>query len=143
MNVSRTFTISIAFCGKFAFFTDFEIVPFFQKVHQFWGKKWTFWEIVIFQSHFTTILLYLAFLKNSSFFWIPSNSFSIKIDFATFWEFLLFLSHSTANLLNSAHFINLKTIFSKNHLCFEKSQKLNVFEKSYKFNRFLREVCYI
>ena len=128
MKVWRTFTNSVAFCRKFATFTDFEITPFFQKIHQFLGKKWTFWEIVVFaeKSHSSTILLSLAILKNSCFFCKTSSSFSLKIDFGTFWEFLLFLSHSTANLLNSAHFFNLKTIFPKTHLCFAKPQNLNV-----------------
>ena len=128
MNVLRTFTISVAFCGKFATFTDFEIVPFFRKIHQLLWKKWTFWEIVIFaeKSHSTTILISLAILKNSCFFWKTSSSFSLKVDFGTFWEVLIFLSHSTANLLNLAHFFNLKTIFPKTHLCFEKPQNLNV-----------------
>ena len=63
LNVLRTFTISVAFYGKFATFTDFKIF-FFQKIHRFLGKKWTFWEIVTFQSHSTTVLLSLAILKN-------------------------------------------------------------------------------
>ena len=128
LNVSRTFTISVAFYDKIATFTDSEIIPFFEKSHHFLGKKWTFWEIVKFaeKSHPTTILLSLAMLKTSCFFWKTSSSFSIKIDFGTFWEILPFLSHFTANLLNSAQFFNLETIFPKTHLCFEKTQNLNI-----------------
>ena len=101
---------------------------FFQKVHHFSGKKWTFWEIVIFaeKSHSTATLLSLAILKISCFFWKNSSSFPIKINFWTFWDFFLFLSHSTAKLLISAHFLNLETIFPHNHLCFAKPQNLNV-----------------
>ena len=82
-------------------------------------------------------------MKNSCFFRKTSSSFPIKINFWTFRDFLLFLSHSTANLLNSAQFLNLETIFPKTHLCFEKPQNLKIFEKSYKFSRFLKEVCYV
>ena len=115
MNVSRTFALSVAIYGKFPNLTDFEIIPFFQRIQQFLGKKWTFWEIVIIaeRSHSTTILLSLAILKNPCFFWKTSSSFSIKIDFGTFWEFLLFLLHSTANLLNWAHFLIWKSFFHK------------------------------
>ena len=69
--------------------------------------------------------------------------FSYKNQFWTFRDFLLFLSHSTANLLISAQFLNFETIFPETHLCFEKPQNLKVFEKFYKFSRFLQEVCYI
>ena len=108
-------------------------------------KKRTFQEIVIFaeKSHSTTILLSLAILNNSCFFWKSSSIFPTKINFWTFRDFLLFLSHSTASLINSAQLLNLETIFSKTHLCFEKHQKLKIFEKSYKFSRFLMEACYI
>ena len=104
----------------------FKVFNFFQKIHHFSRKKWTFREIAIFYSHSTTILLSLAILENSCFFWKNFSSFRIKINFWTFWEFLLFLSHFTANLLNSAHFINWKTIFPKTHLCFDEPQNLNV-----------------
>ena len=46
----------------------FKLFIFFQKTHQFLGKKRTFWEIVIFQSHSTTILLSLAIFKLFNFF---------------------------------------------------------------------------
>ena len=118
---------------------------FCQKTHFFrnYPKIRTFWEVLLFQSHFTTILLSLAILKNSCFFRKTSSSFSIKIDFGTFWGFLLFLSHSTAKLLNLAHFLNLKTIFPKTHLCFKKNQNLNVLRSPNFFGRIPLRFCYL
>ena len=91
LNVSRTFTISVAFYSKLATFTDFEIIHFFEK-SIFFRKKWAFWEIVIFaeKSHSTTILLSLAMLKNSCFFWKTSSSFSIKAILERFQNFYYF-----------------------------------------------------
>ena len=130
MNVLRSFKISVASCDNFAIFSDYQNFMFFSgKTHLFFLMKikcWTFRELLLFLSHSTANLLSLAMLKSSCFFWKTSSSFSIKIDFGTFWEILLFLLHFTANLLNSAQFFNLKTIFPKTHLCFEKPQNLNV-----------------
>ena len=92
LNVSRTFTLSVAFYVKIATFCRLLYYSFFSKIHQFLGKKWTFWEIAIFaeKSHSTATLLSLAILKNSCFFWKDSSSFPIKINFWTFWDFFYF-----------------------------------------------------
>ena len=99
---------------------------FFEKSHHFLGKKWTFWEIVIFaeKSHPTTILLSLSMLKNWCFFWKTSSTFSIKNDFGTFWEIFSISVAFYGNVAKFGTFFNLKTIFPKTHLCFEKPQNL-------------------
>ena len=77
----------------------FKIFIFFKKSVTFLRKKWTFWEILNFQSHSSTFLLSLAIFKTWCFFWKNSSNFFSKIKFWTFWKLLLFLSLSKANLL--------------------------------------------
>ena len=88
----------------------------------FWEKKWTFWEILNFQSHSTTFLLSLAIFKSWCFFWKNSSYFFSKKNW-TFWKLLLFLSHSTANLL-LLPFFKLFIFFQKIHQFLGK--KMNV-----------------
>ena len=129
MNVSRTFNISVAFYGKTATFTDFEIIPFFEKSHHFLGKKWTFWEIVIFaeKSHPTTILLSLSMLKNSSFFWKTSSSFSIKIDFGTFWEIFFHFCRILRQRCKIRHIFLIWKQFFQKPICVSRNPKIWTF----------------
>ena len=82
MNVLRNFTISVAFYGKFATFSDFEKIQyFFSKNPSIFLKKsqfWTFWEILLFQSHFTANLLPLAILKKINIFFRKTHLFFLK-----------------------------------------------------------------
>ena len=61
MKFYRTNIIWYAFYGKFATFSDFEIIQvFFEKPIYFFKKRpkfWKFWEILLFQSHSTANLL--------------------------------------------------------------------------------------
>ena len=79
--VLRKFTISVAFYGKFATFSDFErIQSFFEKPINFFIKPnlWTFWEILLFQSHFLANLLPLAILEKFQYFFSKKPSILLK-----------------------------------------------------------------
>ena len=56
----------------------FKKISFFQKMHQFLRKEWTFWETVKFPPHSTTNLLILAISEELEFFAKP-NYFFYKI----------------------------------------------------------------
>ena len=73
LNVLINFFTLVAFYGTFATFSDPEKIQyFFSKNPSVFLKKktnfWTFWEILLFQSHFTANLLPLAILKKLNLF---------------------------------------------------------------------------
>ena len=82
MNVLRSLTFSVALCGRFATFSDFEeIQEFVWKAHLFLcetkGNFWTFWEFLFIHSHSSVNLLPVAFFKILVFF-RKSHLFFVK-----------------------------------------------------------------
>ena len=117
----------------------FKLFIFFQKIHQFLGEKGTFWEIVIFHKHFSTILLSLAIFKNSCFFWKKSSNFFLnKSNFERFENFDYFC-RILQQICNFYRFLNY-LFFFKNFISFK--EKIERSEKSYYFRRILRQICY-
>ena len=107
----------------------------------FWGKKWTFWEVLNFQSHSMTFLLSLAIFKNWCFFWKNSSNFFLKIKFWTFWKLLLFLSRSAASLLLLPIFKLF--LFFKNPSNFRKKNESSEKSRYSQRSRILRQLCYL
>ena len=70
-------------------------------------KVWTFWEVLLLQSHSMTNLQHLPIFK-IFFFFKKSINYEGKI--RTFWEIVIFPPPSTTNLLNLA--ISKKLMFS-------------------------------
>ena len=98
----------------------FKLFIFFQKIHQFLGEKGTFWEIVIFHKHFSTILLSLAIFKNSCFFWKKSSNFFLnKSNFERFENFDYFcrILQQICNFYRFLNYLfffkNLKSVLRK------------------------------
>ena len=115
--------VPLAILKKFqAFFSENPSI-FFKKTN-----FWTFWEILLFQSHFTANLLPLAILKKFKLFFRKTHLFFCKkTNFWMFWKILLFQSHFTAKLLPLAILKKFKIFFRKSHLFFyKKNQFLNV-----------------
>ena len=127
MNVLRSLTFSVALCGKFATFSDFEKnQEFFRKTHLLFfcetkAKFWTFWEILFIHSHSSVNLLPVAFFESFSFFFENPICFLWKKDtnFLLFWETLPIQSRSTANLLLLAILKTLQIFFRKTQLFFK------------------------
>ena len=70
-NVLRIFTISVPFSDKYAIISKIQkLKSFFQKTLFFrnYPKIRTFWEVLLFQSHYTTNLLLLPIFKIFIFF---------------------------------------------------------------------------
>ena len=128
MNVLKTFTISVAFYGKFATFTHFYFIPFFKNPSIFRKKM----NVLRNRNNRREVAFYGNFAISSDFGEFMFFPINVILFFYKnrFWNvlrnFFPFLSHSTATLQNWAHFFNLKTIFPKTHLCFEKPQNLNI-----------------
>ena len=136
MNSLRNFTDSVAFYSKFTTLSNFSKKNTFsyRKTHIFFFNKtkfWKFWELLLFESHFTENLLpYANFRKNHGLFSnYPSYFFNRGhfFIFWTFWEVLLFQSHFTTNMLLLAFLKKIK-LFSENpFIVFQKkTQFLNV-----------------
>ena len=102
-TVLRNPTYSVAFYSKFANFSDFKnTLDIFSKNAAFCQrpKFWTFYEILVIQSHSEANLLpFQFFVKIKFFFEKPIWFFPTEAIFWTFWEVLLFQSHFTTNLL--------------------------------------------
>ena len=79
MIVLKIFTISSHSTLILLLLSIFKIFFFFQKMHQFLRRKWTFWEIVIFPPHSATNLLILANSKKLEFSAKP-NYFFYRIE---------------------------------------------------------------
>ena len=123
MNVLRLFTISVASYEKHSIFSkNLKIEIFFQKSIFFrnYPKFWTFWEVLLLQSHSTTNLQLLPIFKKF-FFFKKSINYSGKK--RTFWEIVIFPPHSPTNLLILAISKKLKS-FAKTF--FDKLWLLNV-----------------
>ena len=96
MNVSRILTISVAFYNNFFNLGDFYKINFFSKkpyILFIIAKFWTFCEVLLFQSRFTTGLLRSAifFGKNQFFFQKTHHIFpSKKLNFERFEKFYYF-----------------------------------------------------
>ena len=130
--------------GKLLLWLILKIFLFFKKSIIFWGKKMNvprnrnirrevaFCDIFAIFSDFEQFMFFLEKLiyfsyknqfLNVSIFFTISVAFYGKFDkFGTIFKF--------------------GNNFFKTHLCFEKHKKLKIFEKSYKFSRFLMEACY-
>ena len=103
---------------KFSFFS--------KNPSPFWEKKWTFWEILNFQSHSTTIFLSSAIFKSWCFFWKNSSNFFIKKKLNVLKTFTISVSfYGKFAKFDTFHQFENK-IFAKTHLCLEKPQNLNV-----------------
>ena len=103
-NVLRIFTISVPFSDKYAIISKIQkLKSFFQKTLFFrnYPKIRTFWEVLLFQSHYTTNLLLLPIFKIFIFF---KKSVTFLRKKWTFWEILNFQSHSSTFLLSFAIF---------------------------------------
>ena len=144
MNVLRNPNFSVAFRDNFAIFSDFQkFMSFLEKPICILRKTQllkvlrSFTKLVAFPRLIVTI----SILKKSSFF--RKNQFFLckKIKLWTFWDFLLFRSHSTANMLWLAEYKKKEFFFPKTHF-FEITQSYERFEKSYYFNRILRQIFY-
>ena len=122
MIILINLTIPDDFYDKFATFTVFVNFLFFCKKSIIFSEKKTFWEIVIFQSHSTTILLCYAILKNSCFLWKNSSNFSKKKSiserFENFYYICRILRQTCQNwhiLFISKQFFQKPTSVSNNH----------------------------
>ena len=136
MNVLRSLTFSVALCGKFATFSDFEkIQELFWKTHLIFCETkanfWTFWETLFIHSQSTVNLLPVAFFQNFSFLFENPICSLWKKDpnFPLFWKTLAIQSRSTANLLLLAILKTLQIFFRKTQLFF-KSPNFERFRKS-------------
>ena len=82
LNVLRILSLSVDFCSKFAIVIySQKTKDFFKNTHVLllWDKTicWTFWQIWLFQSHSTAILIPLKFLKSFNFFF-RKGSYSLS-----------------------------------------------------------------
>ena len=114
------------------------------KTHQlFFLKKtkfWTFWEILLFQSHSSANLQHSAIFGKSNFFSEnPSFFLKKKNKLWTLWEISLFQCLATAKLLPLAILKKLKILFRKIHLIFLGNPNFERFENSYSSSRILRK----
>ena len=118
MNVLRILTISVAFYNNFFNLADFYKINFFSKkpyILFIIAKFWTFFEVLLFQSRFTTGLLRSAiFWKKSIFFSKTHHIFpSKKLIFERFEKFYYF-SRILQQFCYIFCFFSAEQFFSKN-----------------------------
>ena len=129
MNVLLNFTISVAFCVKLATLSNFEKVhDYFGTPHLFLFKKknnfWTFWEILLIQSHSTANLLILVILKKFKIFWKNPSIFSERDPkFEHFEKSVAFYGIFATFIV---FWLNSSFFPGRTHLLLKKQQTLNV-----------------
>ena len=149
MNVLRNFTILVAFYGKIATFSDSEKIQyFFSKNPSVFLKKkhifWTFWEILLFQSHFTANLLPLAILKKFNIFFSKNQSIFLRTQTLNVLRNLTFLVAFYGKFATFSNSEKIQYFSRKTHLfLWKKNPIFERFEKFYYFSRISRQICYL